>query len=185
MDFVQTLDPSKLVLAGTGLSFVLSIAATPPYNLAIFLFGCYAQEAAEGSQSLQTFTGLLGVSTIFDVVWMIKNEQHGLFKFLTVCLLLLKVGFPGLLPTFFAFANALRQRGAQFSLGSANLGGPTGIIALILWSMPGGFTSNGREGYQTVDDDAFVRGIRTAPSVPHKAAPAAEPPSAPGAYQSV
>ncbi|KAH9486926.1 hypothetical protein JR316_0000992 [Psilocybe cubensis] len=174
MDFVQTLDPSKLVLAGTGLSFVLSIAATPPYNLAIFLFGCYAQEAAEGSQSLQTFTGLLGVSTIFDVVWMIKNEQAGFFKFLTVVLLLLK------LPTFFAFANALRQRGGQFSgLGAANLGGPT------VWSMPGGFTSNGREGYQTVDDDTFVRNIRTAPSVPHKSAQSAEAPAAPGAYQSV
>ncbi|KDR84998.1 hypothetical protein GALMADRAFT_308768 [Galerina marginata CBS 339.88] len=173
MDYIQTLDPSKLVLAGTGLSFLLSLAATPPYNLPIFLFGCYAQEVAEATQSLQTFTALLGVSTVFDIVWMIKNEQHGFFKFLTVCLLLLKI------PTLLAFVNALRQRGSQFGgLGSANLGGPT------VWSMPGGFTSNGREGYQTVDDDAFVRNIRPAQSVPHKSAPTAEP-AAPGAYQAV
>ncbi|KAF8909029.1 hypothetical protein CPB84DRAFT_1766721 [Gymnopilus junonius] len=173
MDFIQTLDPSKLVLAGTGLSFVLSIAASPPYNLPILLFGCYVQETAEATQSLQTFTALLGISTFFDIAWMIKNEQHGFFKFLTVCLLLLKI------PTTFAFVNALRQRGAQFGgLGSANLSGPT------VWSMPGGFTSNAREGYQTVEDDSFVRNIRPAPSVPHKSAPATEP-AAPGAYQNV
>ncbi|KAF8203652.1 hypothetical protein BJ912DRAFT_940619 [Pholiota molesta] len=174
MDFVQTLDPSKLVLAGTGLSFLLSLAATPPYNLPIFLFGCYAQEATEASQSLQIFTGLLGASTVFDIIWMIVNKQHGLFKFLSVCLLLLK------LPTLLAFVNALRQRGSQFGgLGAANLGGPT------VWSMPGGFTSGGREGYQTVDDDAFVRNVRAGPAVPQKSAPPADLPSAPGAYQSV
>ncbi|KAF5311870.1 hypothetical protein D9619_003180 [Psilocybe cf. subviscida] len=172
MDFVQTLDPSKLVLAGTGLSFLLSIGAVPPYNLPIFLFGFYAGEAPESSQSLQVFTGLLGVSGIFDIIWMIKNGQNGFFKFLTVCLLLLK------LPTFLAFANALRQRGGQFGgLGAGSLGGPT------VWSMPGGFTSGG-EGYQTVDDDAFVRNIRPGPTVPQKPAAQADV-AAPGAYQSV
>jgi hypothetical protein len=48
---------------------------------------CHRLSAVVVSQ----FTGLLGVSGIFDIIWMIKNEQHGLFKFLTVCLLLLKV----------------------------------------------------------------------------------------------
>lgn len=37
------------------------------------------------------FTGLLGVSAIFDIIWMIKNDQNGLIKILTVVLLLLKV----------------------------------------------------------------------------------------------
>ncbi|KAF8973931.1 hypothetical protein BDZ97DRAFT_2069970 [Flammula alnicola] len=174
MDFVQTLDPSKLVLAGTGLSFLLSITAAPPYNLPIFLFGCYAQEATEASQSVQIFTGLLGTSTVFDIIWMVKNEQNGFFIFLTVCLLLLK------LPTLLAFVMALRQRGGQFGgLGSANLGGPT------VWSMPGGFTSGGREGYQTVDEESFVRNVRPGPPVPHKPAAPADLPAAPGAYQSV
>ncbi|KAF9481425.1 hypothetical protein BDN70DRAFT_876406 [Pholiota conissans] len=173
MDFVQTLDPSKLVLAGTGLSFFLSIAATPPYNLPLFLFGCYAQEAAEATQSLQVFTGLLGASTVFDIIWMSINHQPGFFKFLSICLLILK------LPTLLAFVNALRQRGSQFgSLGATNLGGPT------VWSMPGGFTSGGREGYQTVDDETFVRNIRPGPTVPQKSAPPADP-AAPGTYQSV
>lgn len=109
------------------------------------------------------------------------------------------------LPTLLAFVNALRQRGSQFGgLGAANLGGPTGVcisspiiccVCLIscnsicqpsaVWSMPGGFTSGGREGYQTVDDDAFVRNVRPGPAVPQKSAPPADLPSAPGAYQSV
>jgi len=176
MDFAQTLDPFKLVLAGTGLSFFISLSEAPSYNLPLFLFGCYAQEAAEGSQSLQTFAGLLAISFIFDIVWMIKNYQHGFFKFLTVILLLLK------LPTLMAFASALRQRTGQFGgFGSNALGGPT------VWSMPGGFTSNGREGYQTVDDEAFVRNVRPVPSVPPKNAPSVPPaePVAPGAYQTV
>lgn len=50
--------------------------------------------------------------------------------------------------------------------------------------MPGGFTSNTREGYQTVEEESFVRNMRPAPSVPHKSAPVAEA-AAPGAYQSV
>jgi len=37
------------------------------------------------------FTGLLGASTIFDVIWMIQNSQSGFIKFLTVVLTLLKV----------------------------------------------------------------------------------------------
>jgi hypothetical protein len=98
MDFVQTLDPSKLVLAGTvrrnswnalegprifslgfmmslrgilqGLSFLLSLAATPPYNLPIFLFGCYAQEATEASQSLQI------VSATWDTLHCIDETRY-------------------------------------------------------------------------------------------------------------
>lgn len=57
----------------------------------------------------------------------------------------------------------------------------------IVWSMPGGFTSGGREGYQTVDDaeEPFIRNAR--PTPPHRMAPpkTAELPTAPGAYQSV
>ncbi|CAA7265793.1 unnamed protein product [Cyclocybe aegerita] len=171
MDFIQTLDPSKLVLAGTGLSFLISLGVSPSYNFPLFLFGCYAQETTEAAQSLQTFTDLLGASVLFDTVWMIKNHQHGFFKFLNICLLLLK------LPTFLAFANAVRQRGGQLGLGSNNLSGPT------LWSMPGGFTSNAREGYQTVDDDTFVRNARPAPASQRPAPPTEQ--TAPGAYQTV
>jgi len=173
MDFLQALDPSKIVLAGTAVSFLLSIFDSPSYNLPIFLFGCYAQENSEALQSLQTFTGLLGVSTIFDIIWMAKNYQPGFARFLNICLLILK------LPTFFVFANSLRQRGSQFGGLRSSAGGST------IWSMPGGFTSGGREGYQTVDDEPFVRNVRPAAPSHHKPTPTNVEPSAPGAYQSV
>ncbi|KIK70997.1 hypothetical protein GYMLUDRAFT_33101 [Collybiopsis luxurians FD-317 M1] len=163
------LDPSKLVLFTTAFSFILSGFAVPPYNLPVFLFGVYAQENAEAFLSLQVFTALLGASFFYDVVWMIRNDQHGFVKFLSILLLIFKI------PTFFAFAVAARQRGAQFGgLGvrGNDFSGPT------VWSMPGGFTS-GRDGYQNVDDE-----------VPAQPAPAAAPPpppapTAPAAYQTV
>ncbi|KAF5370239.1 hypothetical protein D9615_010071 [Tricholomella constricta] len=169
MDFVQSLDPSKLVLAETVLSFAVSPFAAPPYNLAIFLFGTYVQENTEAVHSLQTFTGLLGASTILDVVWMLNNDQNGFVKLLTVVILLLKI------PTFLAFGISLRQRGTSFGgLGGADLSGPT------VWSMPGGFTSSGREGYQTVDEERPSHTSR--PPVP--APPLSNTHSAaPGAYQ--
>jgi len=173
MDFVRLLDPSKLVLAGTAIAFFISIFASPSYNLPIFLFGCYAQENTEALQSLQTFTGLLGISMIFDIIWMAKNDQHGFARFLSISLLILK------LPTFFAFANSLRQRGSQFG-GIGSSGGPT------VWSMPGGFTSGGGEGYQTVDDEPFIRNTSRPAAPPHRTPiPTTAEPAAPGAYQSI
>lgn len=79
----------------------------------------------------------------------------------------------------------LRQRGAQFTgLGNAN--GPTGKLVhepasgnlsscLTVWSMPGGFTSGGREGYQNIDEDApFER-----PRAPARPSPNRPPSSTP------
>ncbi|KAE9408064.1 hypothetical protein BT96DRAFT_873655 [Gymnopus androsaceus JB14] len=172
MDFVQGLDPSKLVLFGAAFSFFLSGFSAPPYNLPIFLFGIYAQENAEAFVSLQAFTALLGASVFYDVIWMIRNEQNGFIKLLTVLLLLVK------LPTILAFGLAARQRGAQFGLGirGSDINGPT------VWAMPGGFTS-GRDGYQNVDDEPPVHQPRaTAPPPPAHPAPTQ---AAPGAYQTV
>ncbi|EIM83305.1 uncharacterized protein STEHIDRAFT_62956 [Stereum hirsutum FP-91666 SS1] len=171
-DFIQALDPSRLVLMETVLSFVISPFTAPAYNLPIFLFGIYAQENTEAVQSLQVFTGLVGASALADLAWMLRNEQNWFIKLLNVLILVLKA------PTFLAFASSLRSRGAQFS----NLGG---IGGLRVWSMPGGFTSGGRDGYQTVDEPT-PETVRPPPGPP--------PPSsnhhqqsqaAPGAYQSV
>jgi len=178
-EWLQQLDPSKLVLAETALSFSISPFASPTYNLPIFLFGMYAQENMDGVQSLQTFTGLVGVSTIFDIVYMAQNEQSWFIRMITIFILILK------LPTFFAFGLSLRQRGAQFSglgIQSSDLSGPT------VWSMPGGFTSGGRgrEGYQTVDEEP-VQTPRPAVSQgrhPQGPPPPAQPPAT-GSYQSV
>ncbi|KAJ3750398.1 hypothetical protein DFH05DRAFT_1467109 [Lentinula detonsa] len=171
MDFLQGLDPSKLALFGAGFSFFLSGFSAPPYNLPIFLFGIYAQENADSAfLSLQTFTGLLGASVFYDIVWMANNEQGGFTKFLSILLLLVKI------PTFLAFGLAARQRGIQFSglgIRGNDISGPT------VWAMPGGFSSTA--GYQNVDDE-------TPPQpAPRPAAPSGPPPAqtAPGAYQSV
>jgi len=173
-DFIQGLDPTKLVQVETALSFLISPFAAPPYNLAIFLFGTIANglDTTDAVQYLQTFTGLLGVSSLFDVWWMVRNEQNGFVRLLTIILLLLK------LPTFLAFASALRQRGAQFSglgIRGGDLSGPT------VWSMPGGFTSGGRDGYQTVDEET---GISKPPHVAPATSPTPESLPTPRPYQS-
>ncbi|KAI0348057.1 hypothetical protein BDW22DRAFT_1341257 [Trametopsis cervina] len=172
-DFIQALDPSKLVLAETVLSFATSAFSAPAYNLPIFLFGTYAQESAEAVQSLQTFTGLVVASIIYDIIWLARNQQNWFIRTLTIIILVLKA------PTALAFLAALRQRGSQFSglsFGGQNLTGAT------VWSMPGGFTSGGRDGYQNVDDADL-------PTPRTSAAPPPPPPSnaqaAPGAYHSV
>lgn len=84
----------------------------------------------------------------------------------------------------------MRQRGGQFPGLGTDIHGPTGklslqsncpqiVHAVIVWSMPGGFTSGGRDGYQTVDDDT--------PRAPSKVSsvPAPQPANQSGAYQAV
>ncbi|KAI0047840.1 hypothetical protein FA95DRAFT_1186724 [Auriscalpium vulgare] len=171
-DFVQGLDPSKLVLAEIALTFTIAAFSSPAYNLPIFLFGLYAQENTEAVLSLQAFSALVGASVIADIIWLSRNSQNWFVKLVSILILVLK------LPTFVAFASALRSRGGQFSglggLGTDNLSGPT------LWSMPGGFTSSGgRDGYQTVDDPEPATARPPAPPVSHA------PPAAPGGYQGV
>ncbi|KAI0669900.1 hypothetical protein C8Q78DRAFT_1079809 [Trametes maxima] len=174
-DFVQALDPSKLVLVGTALSFVTSAFSAPVYNLPIFLFGTYAQEAPEAVQSLKTFTFLLAGSMFYDIVWMFNNSQHWFTKLLTILLLILKI------PTAFSFVTALQQRGTQFSglgIRGSDLSGAT------VWSMPGGFTSGGREGYQNVDSPTNgPKPLSVPPTQPVQ--PPQPAPSNPSAYQTV
>ncbi|KAG0708850.1 hypothetical protein DFH29DRAFT_344326 [Suillus ampliporus] len=164
-DFIQALDPAKLLLAETALAFIISPFTVPAYNLPIFLFGSYVQESSDAAQSLTLFAGLLSGSIFYDVLWMFNNEQGGFLRFLTIILFLLKI------PTAGAFLIAMRQRGGQFPGIGTDINGPT------VWSMPGGFTSGSRDGYQTVADDT---------PRPSKAAsvPAPQPASQPGAYQS-
>jgi len=142
-DFVQNLDPSRLVLAGAVMSFVVSPFGAPSYNLPIFLFGVYTQEQSEAIQSMKIFTGLVGVSALFDLIYIFSaNAQSTWLKLILFLVMMLKA------PTFLTFAAALRQRGAQFSGLGNNFSGNT------VWSMPGGFTSlsGARDGYEAVDD---------------------------------
>ncbi|KAK7694653.1 hypothetical protein QCA50_001840 [Cerrena zonata] len=174
-EFIQALDPSKLVLLETGLSFLTSAFEAPVYNLPIFLFGLLSQESNEAVQSLRAFTFLAGGSIIYDIIWMARHDQHWFIRVLTIFIQILKI------PTVLAFAAALRQRGGQFSglsFSGNDIGGAT------VWSMPGGFTSGGREGYQSVEDPIATPTPKPALHTP-ATAPPPPPPNAPGAYQSV
>ncbi|TCD71524.1 hypothetical protein EIP91_008905 [Steccherinum ochraceum] len=173
-DFIQALDPYKLILAETVLSFTTSAFNAPIYNFPLFLFGIYAQETQEATESLKIFSGMTAISVVLDIIWMSVNPQNWFIRVLTVVVLILKF------PTALAALASLRQRGAQFNgLGfrGSDLAGAT------VWSMPGGFTSGGdREGYQTVEEPTLAPSPR--PHAP-PAAPVAHPNNAPGAYQSV
>ncbi|KAI5124688.1 hypothetical protein M0805_004296 [Coniferiporia weirii] len=177
-DYLQSLDPRSLVILETSLSFVTTPFTAPSYNLPIFLFGVYAQENAESNQSLKLFTGLLGGSALFDIIWMTRNSQNWFIKLITLIVLLLKA------PTFLAFVSALRQRGEQFSglnIRGGDANGPT------VWSMPGGFSSfaGGRGGYEDVEAHAgsepAVQPAAPAPAI----TPAAPANQAPGGYQTL
>ncbi|KAH0826312.1 hypothetical protein J3R83DRAFT_5258 [Lanmaoa asiatica] len=183
-DFIQGLDPGKLVLSGAVLSFIMSPFSAPAYNLPIFLFGALVHESSDAVQSLKLFAGILSASMLFDIIWVFNNEQSGFVKILLFLLWLLKARTQNAhFPTAATFLAALRQRGSQFMGLGADTSGPTAV-----WSMPGGFTSSGREGYQVVDDEPRVSAPR-APPPPQKTtviAPTPKPaPSVqPGNYQS-
>ncbi|KAN0082775.1 hypothetical protein V8E55_008570 [Tylopilus felleus] len=171
-DFIQGLDPGKLVLGGAILSFILSPFAAPAYNLPIFLFGTLVHESSDAPQSLKLFCGTLTASILFDIIWVFRHEQNTLSRILLFLLWLLK------LPTAATFLAALHQRGSQFMGLGADVSGPT------VWSMPGGFTSSGREGYQVVDDEPRAPASRGPPPPPKMNIVAPVPQPAPGNYQS-
>ncbi|KAJ8595864.1 hypothetical protein M405DRAFT_727182 [Rhizopogon salebrosus TDB-379] len=165
-DFMQALDPAKLIFVETVLAFTISPFTVPAYNLPIFLFGSYVQESSDAAQSLNLFAGLLSASVLYDIVWMFNNEQAVFLRLLTVVLFLLK------LPTTGAFLIAMSQRGRQFP-------GLDVVHTITVWSMPGGFTSGGRDGYQTVEEDT-PRAPSNVTSVPPS-----QPVNQSGNYQSV
>ncbi|KAF8122950.1 hypothetical protein EV363DRAFT_1181320 [Boletus edulis] len=190
IEILHGLDPGKLALAGAVLSFILSPFQAPTYNLPIFLFGTLVHENSDAVQSLKLCTGLLSASVLFDIIWVFNNENEpsGFTKFLLFLLWLLKF------PTTLTFLTALRQRGSQFMGLGADASGPT------VWSMPGGFTSSARDGYQVVDDEprpsappSLARHGHNGPPPPAKSIPTTTMGGAaqqtaqttPGAYQSV
>ncbi|PIL31961.1 hypothetical protein GSI_06665 [Ganoderma sinense ZZ0214-1] len=186
-DFVQALDPSKLVIVGTAMSFVASAFSAPVYNLPVFLFGVLAQESSEAIQSLQTFTYLLAGSMLFDVIWMSRNSQNWFARLVTVLLLILKANSSTRktqFPTIFAFVTALRQRGGSFS--GLNIRG-NDLSGATVWSMPGGFTSSfgARDGYQNVEDPAPTPKPSLSVPPPQPVPQPVPPQAAPGAYQNV
>ena len=133
---------------------------------------------------------------------MIKNEQGGFIKFLTVLLMLLKVSWfrvvsdmrPETLGRYlhFSFSPALFAIGKVISVALAVSTQQAQLVNARLsveltqansrpvWSMPGGFTSSEREGYQPVDEERPQSTNNVKPS-PSQAIHAQQ--TAPGAYQ--
>ncbi|EJD47776.1 hypothetical protein AURDEDRAFT_102466 [Auricularia subglabra TFB-10046 SS5] len=176
-DFAAGLDSTNLVLLQTGLTLATAAGKSPSYNFPLFLYGLYAHERADSSESLRTFTGMLGASVLLDIIWLASTSGvHGLVKAVVVLVLLLKV------PTVWATMNTLRARGDQF--------GPLGLRTDTVWSMPGGFpTSSAPGAYQTLGGD---RDLESSPA-PVPAPPMPKPvpaipqsvPSQGGGYQTL
>ncbi|KAH9982890.1 hypothetical protein BGW80DRAFT_1153757, partial [Lactifluus volemus] len=148
------------------LSFAISPFNSPTYNLPIFLFGLYVQESQDAThRSLQTFSGLLGASALFDIIWLIRNDQGTLTMLLSIFILILKA------PTLLAFVGPSIPEASQESISEVqNLEAQQKV-----WSMPGGFTSGGRDGYQVVESETPRQALNHPP--------AGNPPSTPGTYQ--
>ncbi|KAG8710964.1 hypothetical protein FRC08_016495 [Ceratobasidium sp. 394] len=140
MAALQQLDPNSLVFALTTLSFITSPFKAPHYNLPINLFGLYALDKTESNEPLRLYTGMTGVSIVFDIIYMWRRDQNGFIKLLTILLTI------GKIPTFLIMLQTLKARGDQYasSFGGAGFQGQT------VWSMPGGYRQS---GYETVGDD--------------------------------
>jgi len=173
MEYIQTLDPIRLVLAGTALSFITAGFGDMTVNFPLYLGGygfLLVGQQVEGADALQTLLILLASSTIFDIVHL-TIHLNWFLRLLNVLQLILKV------PTCLSLAVALRSKG-NLGIRGSDLSGPT------VWSMPGGFTSAGREGYQEVDDEAPAPAPK--PAAPVSSSPSKQPPQGTlGGYQSV
>lgn len=132
------LEARNILQVQTALSMVIAAWSAPPYNLALHLFGVYAIDQTASNDHLRLFAVLLGLSAIWDIVWMARHDQGGFIRFVSILILVIK------LPSLSTVVASLRQRGDFFAsrLSAGDLGGST------IWSMPGGFT---RQGYDSLD----------------------------------
>ncbi|KAG8864423.1 hypothetical protein FRC20_010222 [Serendipita sp. 405] len=165
MEFVQALDPNSLVLLQSGIAFICSPFVSPSYNLPISLFGIYALNYTETYEPLRALSGFIGVSILFDIIWLFNNSPAVLIKILLIINWFLKV------PTFLSLVLSLKQRGDQFG---STLPGPRefGGQAQTVWTMPtpsglGAYTAAGGDGGP---ENGHSKPLPTAPS-PAPAAP--------------
>ncbi|CAK5264408.1 unnamed protein product [Mycena citricolor] len=202
MDFVQGLDPSKLSLALTALSFFLSPFASPPYNLPVMLFGTLVQQQEAGvGQALHIVSHCTQLSLDLASTLAVHRSVVA-----AICLVRDAIPYTALLgasipfdiiwmignsqngfirflslllvllklPAFISFGLALRQRGGGLGFGSLNIRGNDLGGATVWDSMPGGFGSVGNNGYQNFDDERPAQYSR--PTAPAPAAAQTTPP---------
>ncbi|KAG8998508.1 hypothetical protein FRB94_006853 [Tulasnella sp. JGI-2019a] len=143
-----SLDASSLILIQTSLAFIVTPFTAPVYNFPLFLYGLYAVEKTDSNEPLRLFSGMVGLSVLFDFIWLFRQDWNSLIGLLIIINMMVKG------PTFFAVLTALRFRGDRFgALGDRGEGDSLPSTAgNTVWSMPGGF-SGGKPGYQNIDDD--------------------------------
>ncbi|KAG8881262.1 hypothetical protein FRB98_004448 [Tulasnella sp. 332] len=167
-----SLDAPSLILIQTSIAFIVTPFTAPVYNFPLFLFGQYASEKTDTNEPLRLFSGMLGLSILFDFIWLLREDWNKLIGLLIIINMMVKG------PTFFAVLTALRFRGDRFGgLGDSGGGGSLSSGAgNTVWSMPGAF-SGGKPGYQNIDDD-----LEEAAPAPSTAPPRQPPPvsAAPG-----
>ncbi|KAI9496751.1 hypothetical protein BDB00DRAFT_807001 [Zychaea mexicana] len=127
-----------------GLSLFGSLSTCPVYNLPIYFFGIWAYNYHESNAPIKTFTGVLALSIVLDVLWFILHgspptdsarnpiDRESGFVFCMVMNIISLIGKP---ITVFAGINTIQSRGDSFQVGG--------------WSdAPGAFPG----AYQTVRD---------------------------------
>ncbi|KAM0755577.1 hypothetical protein T439DRAFT_320272 [Meredithblackwellia eburnea MCA 4105] len=147
---LQSLDLSRLLLVHAVLSLVSSLSYSPAWNTPLSLYGLLVvtktEASNDGGDSVRQFSGLLALSFLLDLFWLMSSWRHMSSGFA----ILLILGNFFLKPiTLLAALGHLRQRGEPtFSL-------PTGF------SIPGSFPPNSQRetvwsapgGYHNIQSD--------------------------------
>ncbi|KAG8951963.1 hypothetical protein FRC04_005296 [Tulasnella sp. 424] len=180
MDAVN-LDVSALVLIQTSLAFITAPFTSPTYNFPLFLFGIYAAENKESNEPLRLFSALVGLSVLFDFIWLLRHDYNGLIGFIVVIAMLGKVCDPSgqsLAPPDDASSSLHVTHRNVVLLSEVSL-----VEALrirwqppiqAMWSMPGNF-GGPKPGYQNIDED-----LETAPGAASQPPPPPPPSNIPG-----
>ncbi|KAL1927412.1 hypothetical protein VTP01DRAFT_4041 [Rhizomucor pusillus] len=123
-------------LLGLHLVFTTTDTSCPVYNLPIYFFGIWAYNYHESNAPIKTFTGVLALSIVLDVVWFSLHGHNPYnesgFTFSMIMNIISLIGKP---ITVFAGINTIQSRGDTLHVGG--------------WSeAPGAFPG----AYQTVRD---------------------------------
>ncbi|PVG00696.1 hypothetical protein CPB86DRAFT_754144 [Serendipita vermifera] len=173
MDFINALDPASLTLLHSGVAFVCSPFTSPSYNLPIFLFGIWSLQVTDTYEPLRIFSGFVGTSILFDIIWLSIYEPATLIKVILVLNLLLKI------PTFLSLMVALKHRGDRFG---ASLPGPGEFPShtQTVWAMP---TPAGLGAYQAAGGDTGPERNHGSKPLPTSPSPAPAMPTMPHVAQ--
>ncbi|EIE84587.1 hypothetical protein RO3G_09297 [Rhizopus delemar RA 99-880] len=148
MDIVRQLAQQSNLASLLGLHLTLSlfgaVASNPTYNIPIFFFGTWAYNYRESNAPLKTFTGVLGLSILLDLIWFYLHGGNpqgesgfGFAMFFNVISFIIKP------MTVYTSVGSLQERGDP--LGAGN------------WTeAPGAFPSGGYQDVRDADSAEFA-----------------------------